>query len=292
MEPNTASLVYWIQERWNIKKRRESGMQPPWTGDNIMATTRWCNVHREDDAVTRYIAEQWRGVWQRVGVSYVGTVVMLRMLNYIPTLKEIQKNTMFAPSGAVWGIAKQTCLERRARGEKVFTSAYTISTCGKSMDKIDYVFDWVLAKCRDEKRFISLLAQDSLNDVFHRLTEVDGLGSFLAAQVLADLKNTPGHPLAKAPDWWTFSAPGPGSLRGLSWYFFGRPVGATPTSYNRLLNICRSQVDPILQECHPDIPMISDQDFQNCLCEFSKYMKQLHGDTHVRNRYQAVAVAG
>jgi hypothetical protein len=42
----------------------------------------------------------------------------------------------------------------------------------------------------------------------------DGLGSFIAAQVVADLKYI--EPLNKRFDWQTFAASGPGSRRGLN----------------------------------------------------------------------------
>ena len=56
----------------------------------------------------------------------------------------------------------------------------------------------------------------------------EGFASFMAAQVVADLKNTLGHPLQDASDWHSFSAYGPGSLRGLSWYF-DKPI--RPNTY-------------------------------------------------------------
>ena len=41
-----------------------------------------------------------------------------------------------------------------------------------------------------------------------------GLGPFLAAQIVADLKHV--APLDAATDWWTLARPGPGSERGLN----------------------------------------------------------------------------
>jgi hypothetical protein len=50
---------------------------------------------------------------------------------------------------------------------------------------------------------------------FHeQLIKFDGLGSFIAAQVIADLKYI--EPFKFAIDWWTFAASGPGSRRGLN----------------------------------------------------------------------------
>lgn len=266
MLPLTSDLAYWINERYNIKLRREAGIAKPWSPDRIFQTVRFCNVHREDDAVTKWIRENWNR-----GDHAPWKFVFARMINLTESLEDL----VGFPSEQ-W----KDCLEaRRAGGNKVFTSAYTISTCGKAMDKLDYVFDWVLTRVQA----LPDMAYNSCRETWQDLQNVDGLGSFLAAQVVADMKNTPGHPLAKAPDFWSFSAPGPGSLRGLSWYFHGGPTGVTASRYQDNLVRC---MDDVMLMVHPDIPRISNQDFQNCLCEFSKYMKVKNDPhAHVRNHY-------
>jgi hypothetical protein len=96
------------------------------------------------------------------------------------------------------------------------------------------------------------------------------------------MKNTKGHPLENAPDWWTFVAPGPGSIKGLEAYFDGARV--TKSSFLPNFLECRQEVDPLI----PDyIPRISAQDFQNCLCEFSKWYRVKYQNGHIRNHYDA-----
>jgi hypothetical protein len=120
----------------------------------------------------------------------------------------------------------------------------------------------------------------SCRETFEALVCVDGFGSFLAAQVVADLKNIKGHPLNTAPDWWTWSAHGPGSLKGLSAYF-GKTI--TPKYYQEAIECCYDEVKPLLANYVPTLHM---QDFQNCLCEFSKYARVKEGG-HARNSYVA-----
>ncbi len=59
----TADLAYWITERYAMKVRKESGVKPTmkagWSNDPNMGTVRYCNVHREDDKVTQWLAENW-----------------------------------------------------------------------------------------------------------------------------------------------------------------------------------------------------------------------------------------
>jgi hypothetical protein len=261
-------LAYWINERYSIMKKKTAGQVPPWTADPNMAGVRWCNVHREDDAVTVWMAREWR-----CAKMPMWWIVLGRMLNYIPTLNEVvsaQVPKTYPDLSTIGGILKA----RRERGDKVFTSAYTISTCGKKMDKIDYVMEVVQAFMEAGEPDYSSLAE-----CYKQITCVDGFGSFLAGQVLADCKNTPGHPLQSAPDWHTWCSPGPGSLRGLS-ALYGVPI--TPKGFQAAISMAWEATAPLINE---DIPPIHMQDFQNCLCEFSKYMRVKYGDRRVRNTY-------
>jgi hypothetical protein len=268
-EPKVMDLTWWITERYAIKERRESGMPPPWTADPVMAGTRFCNVHREDDKVTKWFRKYWNK-----GDDLTWKFVLGRMINYTDTLEEIVGVEELEE-------IKRVIKIRRNMNLKVFTSVYTISTCGKSMDKIDYVLDWVVRRMKwDEERFEIKLPHTSLQDTYEKLLCVDGLGSFLTAQALADMKNTQGHPLYDAPDKKTFVVHGPGSIRGLE-AFWG--IKVTPSTFRQSMLECRKLVDPLIPQ---GIPEIDNQDFQNCLCEFSKYVKVKTGG-HARNQYHA-----
>ena len=263
-------LAYWINERYSIMKKKTMGQVPPWTSDPDMAGVRWCNVHREDDAVTVWMAREWR-----YASMPMWWIVLGRMLNYTPTLNAIASGRAQGFDVSNLPYVSAVLKDRRARGDKVFTSAYTISTCGKKMDKIDYVMGVVQAFMEaGEPEY------ESLAGCYAQITNIDGFGSFLAGQVLADCKNTPGHPLTHAPDWHTWCSPGPGSLRGLS-ALYGRPV--TPGGFHQAIHNAWKATAPLI---NPEIPPIHMQDFQNCLCEFSKYMRVKYGDRRVRNTYR------
>lgn len=269
--PTTDLMAFWITEREQMRLRKDLG--PPdrtygYSDNAHMGLVRYCNVRREDDKVTRWLAANWRPThhapWE---------VVLARMVNYIPTLEELQCAVVW--DGGLPSVAHYM-KERRRRGDKVWTSAYTISTCGKSMDKVDYMLG-VVDAVRDSWKEPLIT---HLSDWHRALMRTDGLGSFLAAQVVADLKNTAGHPLQNAPDWHTWSAPGPGSLKGLCEYFGSH---RTPRTYQADIEKCWGEVQPLLPEHLQDLHM---QDFQNCLCEFSKFMRVRRGG-HVRNKYSA-----
>jgi len=265
--PRTSDLAYWINERESIRLRRQAGAPAPWTIDPDMANVRYCNVHREDDKVTK---------WLRANPVYSGPdiavwrVVLSRMVNRISSLEAIQ---LYAEEDSLVDI-KAMLKELRKRWA-IWGNAYTISTCGKSMDKVDYVLDHVVAAVK-QRAFIF----DTLDSTHQQLMRVDGLGSFLAGQVVADLKNMPGHPLSAAPDFDTFAVPGPGSLKGLAAYFGGV---ATPGQFKALLGTATAQVAPLLANY---VTPIHAQDMQNCFCEFSKFIRVQEGG-RARNTYDA-----
>jgi hypothetical protein len=102
------------------------------------------------------------------------------------------------------------------------------------------------------------------------LQEIEGVGSFLAGQIVADLKNTKGHALWSSKDRSTFVVPGPGSIRGLSWIFLGGPKGVTEATFHHYFNNLRQWVD---DHWPPGVEPVDNQDLQNCLCEYDKYCR-------------------
>ena len=259
-------LAYWINERYSMKLRKEAMNTVGkfgWSEDPHMGLVRYCNVHREDDKVTKWLAQHWRPQFQTIWAT-----VLARMVNYIPSLEEmLPAMPHIADSFRVLAV-------RRDGGDKIWTSAYTISTCGKSMDKIDYVMN-VVGLCKD----VNWNSFSTLAVAHSDIMCTDGLGSFLAAQVVADLKNIPGHPLHDAQDRHTWCAHGPGSLKGLS-EFWGLSV--TPKTFIPRIKRCYELTMPLVDS---KVPIIDMQDFQNCLCEFSKYVRVSRGG-HARNNYR------
>ncbi len=53
-------FMEFVYERHLIYVRRRDGMPKPWTDDAILQNYRFCNVYRELDTVTQWIAKNWR----------------------------------------------------------------------------------------------------------------------------------------------------------------------------------------------------------------------------------------
>jgi hypothetical protein len=102
----------------------------------------------------------------------------------------------------------------------------------------------------------------------------EGLGSFMTAQLVADLKYLPC--MKNASDWYSWAAPGPGSKRGLN-IVLGREMDTPWLKDEWLIELNRlsDQVTPKLKAM--GMEQLHCQDLQNCLCEWSKYTKTATG---------------
>ena len=110
-----------------------------------------------------------------------------------------------------------------------------------------------------------------------------GLGSFMAAQLVADLKYLPF--MKDVEDWWTFAAPGPGSMKGMN-AVLGRPMDQSWNAQEWLGEI--QTLRHIENEKLTPLGPFHAQDTQNHCCEFSKYTKVMTGVGRPRQVYRHV----
>ena len=263
-----------VLERHNIYLRRTAGKPKPWTADPLLQQYRFCNVYRELDKVTIWLREHWREPHAQDPDLWFAMVVA-RLINRPAALLEGGFPLPWKPSQWV-----RMLDARRARGEQVFSAAYMIrgvESNGRS--KVQYLAEDVLTPMWVHRK--AFPARGTLAAAHVWLMKFYGMGSFLAAQVVADVKYTP--LLACATDWHTWAAPGPGSQRGLN-----RLLGRTTTApwnaeeWLRYLRLIQSELNTRLPaKWEP----FHAQDVQNCLCEFDKYTRAKNGEGRPKQRY-------
>ena len=260
-------LRYWIDERELIRLRKEEGAPKPWTDDPVFRRVYFTNVHREDDRVTRWIRQNYTP--SLFGEYYEAAIVAARIFNRIETLEHFKLK---------WFPVQQVTLEDNLRewgaSNTTWGNAYVITTHGQKMSKVTYCVK--LLQEATDKLPVKLSGWDLSCELWYRkIMEIDGMGSFLAAQVVADLKNTEGHPLEGAADWMYFCAPGPGSLRGLTWYHGKKITGST----------FQAAIEEVAKDLEWEHCM---QDLQNCMCEFDKYCRVLANAGRSKRNYAGV----
>lgn len=283
-----AALAGWILERENVRVAKEAGAPKPWSNDSVFQRTYFCNVRREDDRVTRWIRENWSP--EKIGWhEYEYAMCLARFINRTSTLERLT----FSYGGVALPNTTASILHN-IEGP-VWGNAYVFTTSGRKMDKIDYLCQEVLPAVYNalgHRRWVGYYMGPpaTLGQRHGQLMQLPGLASFMAAQVVADLKNTPGHPLYIAPDWNSWSAPGPGSLRGLGW-IFGEKVNAS--SYLTLIAVVAEELQALHSSAAallatPDRIGINMQDLQNCLCEFDKYCRVKNGTGRSKRSYPGI----
>lgn len=260
-------ILAFVTERHNIAIKRERGESWPWTSDPILQKYRFCNIYREKDTVTRWLRQNWFAphaddpdLWFAAAVA--------RHVNLPVTLGAVGYPVPWRPARFT-----QRIRNRMADELPAFSGAYMIKAGRvKGTAKVDSLAA-MLGELWENRAYVRPRPGQTLQEFWARLTEHDGIGSFMAAQVVADAKFH--GVLGECPDWWTFAAPGPGSMLGLN-RVLGRPANA-----GWRLEEWREENLRLCAYLNEKIPGYWDalcaQDTQNCMCEFSKYMKAVDG---------------
>jgi len=275
---NIDHAVYWITEREAIRIRRGSGQPAPWTDDPILRAYRFCNVRREDDAVTQHVGRTWRDPYRDDPLLYFAMAVA-RFVNLPDTMDELGYPVPFDRDHF-----KAVLDARMQRGEPAFGPAYVIPNGGSSKPKVDYVADDILYRLWRARDYMSPGRGSTLAAYCARQAEFNGVGSFMAAQIVADLKYV--EPLRSASDWMSFAISGPGSRRGLN-RIMGRPADAawTEPAWRTAFGQFEAAIRPELERI--GLSDLHCQDLQNCLCEIDKFLRGKLGEGKPKRRFVA-----
>lgn len=257
--------------------KKQAGLPPPWSKDPTFQTTYFCNVCREDDRVTQWMRQRWAAALVKGGrppnsKNTAFNMVLARVVNKPESLDALGWPWFGVPGALAWRKWHDVMSQPGAWG-----SAYIVSTNGRRMPKHVYIQGLLVAAYSPLQgmAFVGTLAH-----AHGQLMGLNGLGSFMAGQVVADLKNTRGHPLQEASDWRTWCAHGPGSLRGMAWVLGKERV--TPGMFYENMLWLRRRVDDNVSTA---VPALCAQDLQNCLCEFDKYMRVSTGAGRSKRKY-------
>ena len=265
-------LVYFINERESIRRKRALGLPPPWTDDEILGSYRFCNVRRMDDKVSQWLLNNWYKPYKD-HPNILIAVVLARHFNLPSTLEAIGFPVEWLPE-----VVKKTLLVKKGNGQNLFNSAYIVPGDASFLSKVHSVIDGVVRWTISLK---PLTPTDSMKSCVEYLSEIRGLGSFLAGQIVADLR------WAMSGSWkdrYTYAPMGPGSKRGMN-RVQGRDKDS-PLKQEKFLDELVHLVQRLEGDLSNDITRrLEMMDYQNCLCETDKYFRVLLGEGKPKKRY-------
>lgn len=276
------AFVDFIIARDRVRRRKEAGLPKPWTDDPILQNYRFCNVHREDDRVTHWIAENWRRPMRREQNMWFWMLVA-RHINRVSTLELLTQMELVSPVRFYRRAVADLLHGEVASGHRVWGAAYMISTHGVAKNKIDYIMHDVLGSAWARRKEVQPRVGDTLAAFCARLVQLRDISTFLAGQVIADAKYADPH-LRNAEDWSTFAVSGPGSRRGLN-RVLGRPVNASWREEDWFAELTALREYTCVQLERAGHESLHGQDVQNCLCEFDKYERVRLHEGRPKQRY-------
>lgn len=267
---NLDRLVYWINERESIRRKRALGLSPPWTDDPILQKYRFCNVRRMDDKVSRWLYQNWYKPY-RDHPNMLVAVGAARFFNLPSTLEHLTK--------MVFGKLDFEKIVQVVRGlpRPVFNGAYVVSTSGNNTEKIGFVVERYISPLRSIQ--VDTVGMEKMYGV---LLGCYGISSFMAGQIVTDLRWALS---GRWSDRKTWAAVGPGSRRGIN-RLRGRALDY-PLSQQQFSEELAAVIEVLGGVLSSDtVKRLEAMDYQNCLCEYDKYERVRLGEGRPKQLYR------
>jgi hypothetical protein len=277
--------------RFSAKLNKDNGLPKPYSSDRVLQQFRFCNVHREDDTVTKWIRKHV--TFERYGAHLLGAIAIARWFNRVETLEKMVELGRWDLLG-YWSTNLEDWADemrkRLANVKPLVTGAYRVGSPAK-MNKLEGII-WCLQQFlpqADHCQEVMSQKDYTLEDAALVLTQFYYLGPFMSYEVVMDLRHTP--VLQNAPDIMYWANPGPGCARGLS-----RVLGEDKDFFDEHN---KNDVAVMIQHMYNLLQLSKDENYwpqswpkwemrevEHTLCEFDKYQRVLLGEGTPRRRYK------
>lgn len=282
--------INFLLERHNIYLKKTRHEPWPWTDDQTLQDYSFCNVYREIDKTSIHYQKTVRNRYKEDPIVLPATV-LYRWFNRIETCDALFNEPNIGNKSIFEEYIDRGCKECTFMFEYInnlpqphVTGAFVINGAPgvtKGIGVMVYFHQWC-QKPWEAKWNEWLRSPPSLASMYAWLQESSsGLGPFMTAQLVADLKYLPF--MLNVDDWWSWAAPGPGSQRGLN-AVLGRPIHQSWRTEEWLQEIraLRDRENGALAGY--GLGPFHAQDTQNHCCEFSKYERARVG-LRLKRRY-------
>jgi len=276
-------LVEFVHEREQVRLNRDSGFLQPYTLDPILSKYRFCNVHRKDDRVSKWLIKNY---YRNLSGDVWFRALLARLINWPPTLLYLMDNLVIPHRAEDFNayLFIEAMKELEAKKEKVYSSAYIVYPTmvkgnTKSVNLCEYIIKPTIHMASQMR---GAVASNSIKYTTETLATAFGIQSFIAGQVSADLTYLRNQ-LDSAIDLYSWAPMGPGSQRGLN-RLYQRTISKkfTEERFNQELTEIRS----ILIDSNNKLKDLTLHDCQNIMCEFDKYQRVKTGEGKPRQNYK------
>lgn len=284
IEPSPDTFFAYARARETIRRLKESGAPAPWTDDPVLREFRFCNVHREDDKVTRWFAQHVRGPMDRREDENIIFATMLFRFFNTPNVGEILlEHNLFTN----WD--PHRCCDVLRGVRPIVTGAYMVKT-PVGLPKVDGIVACVedfRAKALDYE--VRTWGRSQLRDAWEIIQRGLYLGRFMAYEIVTDLRHT--YVLRDASDVMTWANPGPGAGRGLD-RVYGDPVETRNRRAVSMADQVQEEMRELLalsqQPCNWPTEWVpwDMRTVEHTLCEFDKYVRAHNGEGRPKQRYR------
>ena len=279
-EDRVAEYFATARERYEILLKRRAGQKAPWSTDPAFREWRFCNVFREDDKVTQWIRENVREPYHDEP-KILWLLTACRLFNKIETLQILKDAGVFDTEHFNAALIRKLLKNIRP----IVGAAYVVKT-PDDMDKLKGIINMVQAVANESAWLISCInpGDTTLQEMWESLIHFPCIGSFIAYEIVSDLRHT--SFFNSAPDISTWAAPGPGACLGLS-YLSGTKVSYSNKTHREMAIITMQKLVNISNvEWPKEWPEWEMREAEHWLCEYAKYYKVTHENKRMKRRYQ------
>lgn len=248
-------FLAFIEARHAVWEARQRGDSQPWTNDPILNSRKFTNVFRLLDPGSQFVITD---LVCDNEFEYLARCLLYRITNRPEAWRAFDGDLSLTHRPVEF---REHMHAYKAAGGQVFSGAYMIwGGTEKGVDKIDHVFDVLDGAISGLAEF---LLADTQADRFAALEGCRGMGAFNAMQVLTDF----GYGTEFRED--EFVVPGPGARKGAAFL----EMTAEDAIEWGLEAVHLSDNQPLIWGTNRQGRFLSRMDIQNCLCEFSKYVR-------------------
>lgn len=282
---------HYLIERYCIHIRKDVvGAKAPWTDDEILQRYRFTNVRREHDRQTRWVIEHITSNPELCYEDKLLNCILFRLYNTSYTAELLGMPIPFLEAEdwnpeCYWKSVKQAMIDNP--DQKLFTGAFSMSGLKKGL--VNYVLEnhstmvemrplWFMRKLLDDNAVKKIESCWSPEMVCSFLSRYKGIQEFFAYQIFVDFTYIDEFPYSENE----YTIAGPGCQKGIEYLF----NDTQELTYEECIFWLRDYLnslpenDPLNpKEFFSDLPDY-DQKWnvmclENCLCEFSKYIRIL-----------------